>query len=197
MIKVVYTILFLILLSSCDILSPREPEEPDIDSGVRFQQPNSPSIVIENLRNSFNDKNPVNFINCFQDDNLNNQFNFYPSQNVNAENPGLFNSWDLEKEENVVRSLFNSLTPNVSPVIIFENIRSTRNNQIEEYRADYYLEVQHILDDNIDQEYAGSLLFNIVGNENDYWYIKDWYDLNSTSSTITSTWSKLKLNFDQ
>lgn len=192
-----YLIIIIPFLISCDILSPREPESPDQGDDILFQQPNSPSIVIENLRNAFQGKNPVNFIRCFQNQDLLDEFQFRASQDVAAENPGIFTNWTLNREENVVRSVFNSLSPNISPTLILSNVESTRNNRVEQYTADYEIRIQHTLDDNIEQQYAGSLLFNIVGTEDDFWYITQWSDFGSSSSTITSTWSKMKINFDQ
>lgn len=193
----VLLIILTFFIVSCDLLSPRDPELPDQNDNILFQQPNSPSIVIENLVNAFQGKNPVNFIRCFQDQDLNDEFEFRASQNVAAENPGIFTGWDLNREENVTRSIFNSLNLNISPTLILSNVESTRNNRIEQYTADYKIIIQHTLDENIEQEYAGSLRFNIEGTTDDFWYITQWFDYTSSSSTITSTWSKMKINFDQ
>lgn len=185
-------IIFAIFLFSCEYFSTREPEEPET-SRSNFILPDTPDIVISNLISSFSNQNIINFLRCFQDVNFEGDLKFTPSQSVQAINPGFFNSWNLLNEQIVMNNVFNSLEPNAVPFLSITNIERQLNPLTAQIQADYYININHTKDDS--EEYSGTLLFKMVSQSNDYWYIDEWIDFNSTSSTITDSWSNLKFNF--
>jgi hypothetical protein len=135
----------------------------------------------------------VNFLRCFQDANFESELKFVPSQTASVNNPGFFNEWNLRNEEITMNNVFNSLEPNAIPFLSITNTEQQINPLSTLYQADYYIRVNSSRD--VDEEYAGTLLFKIISETNDYWYISEWTDFNSSSSTITSSWSTLKFNF--
>ncbi|MBK7629713.1 MAG: hypothetical protein IPJ23_03170 [Ignavibacteriales bacterium] len=64
--KVILILIVSISFTSCDLFTTRDAENPD-QTRSNFQPAVEPSIVIENLKNSFFDKNVQNYISCFVD----------------------------------------------------------------------------------------------------------------------------------
>jgi hypothetical protein len=181
------------LFSSCEHFSTREPEQPQ-SGGSNYRTPDSPSIVISNLQSAFISQNNVNYLRCFQDINLEGEFDFIPSQEVQVTNPGFFTNWNIKSEEIYLINVFNALEPNTFPDIYFTNIQQTINPQTAQMEADYTITIKHNKE-GIETDYAGSLQIQFVTNNNDYWYISKLQDFSSSSSTINSTWSRLRFNF--
>jgi hypothetical protein len=57
----------LILLCSCSIFQPRNPEDPDPDPGMQWQVPVHPSIVLSNLQNSIRSLSINYYMACFHE----------------------------------------------------------------------------------------------------------------------------------
>ncbi|MDC1068005.1 hypothetical protein OAQ99_02465 [Candidatus Kapabacteria bacterium] len=182
----------LINLVACDFFSTRSPEDPETGRS-NFSTPDSPDIVLSNLQSSFTNKNIVNFLRCFQDANFESVLEFTPSQSALVNNAFFFDNWELKNEEIIMNNLFNSLDPNAIPFLSFINIEQQQNPLKSIVQADYYILVNHGKD--FEKEYTGTVQFNIISETNDYWYISKWIDFNSSSSTITESWSNLKFNF--
>lgn len=189
--RIIYLII-LISIASCDHFSTRSPEEPQTGRSD-FRTPDTPDIVINNLMSSFSNQNIVNFLRCFQDANYESDLKFTPSQSAQANNPGFFIDWTLRNEEIIMNNIFNSLEPNAIPFLSISNIDQQQNPLSTLLQADYFIRVNTSKD--IAKEYAGTLQFKLISETNDYWYISEWIDFNSSSSTISESWSNLKFNF--
>ncbi len=188
-----YSILFILILISCDSFFPREPEVPK-NIETNFQCPDNPNVVVNNLLSSFTNKNTVNFLRCFQDDLNNDDFEFIPTQDIIAINPTFFNNWSIKQEEIFLITLFNSMDKGVTPNLILSNQKINVNPRSAIFEADYYIKVQQGKIEDAEVEYKGKLIFNLVSTTEDYWYIQKWQDLNIENSDFP-TWTKLKFNF--
>ncbi len=188
-----YSILFILILISCDSFFPREPEVPK-NIETNFQRPDNPNVVVNNLLSSFTNKNTVNFLRCFQDDLNNDDFEFIPTQDIIAINPTFFNNWSIKQEEIFLITLFNSMDKGVLPSLTLSNQKINVNPRSAIFEADYYIKVQQSKIEDAEVEYKGKLIFNLVSTTEDYWYIQKWQDLNIENSDFP-TWTKLKFNF--
>ena len=75
---------FILLLTSCDLFDTRDAEPPD-ETRSNFRQAIEPEIVIENMINSFADKNVQNYLACFVDSSfIQRNFIFSPSSGPTA-----------------------------------------------------------------------------------------------------------------
>ena len=90
-------ILLLFSAVSCDIFETRDAEPPD---GPRsnYQSAISPEILIQNLINSFADKDVVNYQNTFVTDLSNRVFSFVPSSTALSRFQNLWQSWNIDDE---------------------------------------------------------------------------------------------------
>ncbi len=79
----IYYFSFFILLQACDIFESREPENPN-ETKSSYRVPVEPTDVIENLKNSFKDKNSNDYKKNFSSGSplVDRNFYFIPSSNV-------------------------------------------------------------------------------------------------------------------
>lgn len=195
-INISFIILFFlsILVSSCNIFSTRNPEEPD-NGNITFLTPNSPNIVIFNLNNAINEKNAENYITCLTDSsNVNLPFNFLPSANANSTFLGTFDNWTTFSEKTYMLSLISNMESFQKPLLNFTNSKLDLFPDSAIYTSNYELQCEHKLE-SFPKLFQGNLRFTIVKNNNGLWYIKRWYDYSNLNDTTNFTWSFLKGRF--
>lgn len=89
-----------IVLSSCSLFEPRIPEDPS-NSGVVWQDPTSPDIVVENMQSALNGMSLL-YLDC-----LNDSFEFFADTNdINDYSTYNFSDWTKSDESATVTSLF-------------------------------------------------------------------------------------------
>ncbi len=178
-----YTIIFLVLLFSCDLLDTRDPEPPDM-GGETIVAPKEEHILFSNLIYSFREKNLEYYISCFVDASFSDkQFKFIPSTgSISAQ------SWDMESE----RTYFNNLR-----VIPGEGIpiTLTLSNEIRNplgdsavYQYDYSLIVP-VYGQQESNTYKGTAIFRIYKDSRQQWAIGEWEDIKLDNFM---SWSDLK-----
>lgn len=183
-----YLIIVLISLSACDLFKTREPEDPD-QNRANFQPPKEPSIVIQNLVNSFADKNTQNYIACFIDTIFTDkEFVFIPSSEAASIYGFLLQDWGIDDE----RQYFNSVitkVPKEFPVNLTfsDETYSSASGDTITYTANYFLNIPH--NSTEPKNYSGNLQFNMVRDNKSDWSIYFWKD---TRSSNLPSWSELK-----
>ncbi len=105
-------LLLFLLLSGCELFTPRESEPPlNTSDPYAWKPPTTPEIVLENLSNAF----PAHKINYHldvlgHDSESSMSFSFLPDQGVASSQPGVFDAWGYIEEENFMSKLFQFLS---------------------------------------------------------------------------------------
>jgi hypothetical protein len=191
--KIFLIILTILPLTSCDLFTTRNAENPD-QTRSNFQPPVEPAIVIENLKNSLADKNVQNYIACFVDTIFADQsYNFSASSEALSLYQIFIQGWGLNEE----RRYFNSVTNRVpvdfpiSLTLSNENYSSLSGDSLI-YSATYSINLPISSGDPVPQNYAGNLQFNMLRDSRSEWVIYFWKD---TKSEALPSWSELKGSF--
>lgn len=181
-------IIFVLFTSGCDLFNTRDPENPD-ENRANFQPPKQPSIVIENLKNSFNDKNTQNYILCFVDTLfVNKQFIFLPSSEAASTYAFLTQDWSLDDERRYFNSVISKVPKDFPMTLTFsdENYSSLSGDTLI-YSANYFINLPHSSSE--PKNYSGNLQFNMIRDDRSDWSIYYWKD---TRSSNLPSWSELK-----
>lgn len=185
----------ILIFQACDIFETRNPDSPDSDN--TFLPPTSYDLVIENLKNSLLEKNPVNYISCLSDrsiSNLNN-FVFIADPSINSQNPALFDGWSISEERIFVNTLFSNLIQESTPIINFQNDNFQILSDSIVYLCDYNLVYE--FSNQIENEIVtGNFRIVLKNNDNGFWYITSWFDFgNENPSDNEQNYSQLKIRF--
>ena len=192
--KLILLMLIIGFFVGCDVFTTRTPETPD-NSSAQYVPPTEPTIVIQNFESSLRTKNLENYLKCFNSGNSNLQKNyiFYPSQEANASFPSLFIGWSNEEERRFFNSLKALLGNESNPALNWVDKKAIIENPdsaVFESNYDLYI---NFSDNNIPKQYAGTLRFVMVNDNNGLWTISRWYDYNlNQTDTILSSFSFLK-----
>lgn len=183
-----YLIIILLIVSSCDLFNTREPEDPD-QNRANFQPPKEPSIVIQNLVNSFADKNTQNYIACFVDTIFSDkEFVFIPSSEAASTYGFLLQDWGLDDERQYFNSVITKVPKELPINLTFsDETYSSASGDTITYTANYFLNVPH--NSTEPKNYSGNLQFNMVRDNKSDWSIYFWKD---TRSSNLPSWSELK-----
>lgn len=184
-----YLIFFsLLFIQACDLFVTRVPEKPD-QGRSNFQPPTEPRIVIENLKNSFNDKNVQNYIACLVDTLfVTKKFKFLPSSEAASSFIFLTQDWGILDERKYFSSVI-SKVPKDFPMTLSisdENYSSLSGDTLL-FTANYFINIPHLSSE--PKNYAGNLQFNMVRDNRSNWSIYYWKD---TKSGNLPSWSELK-----
>jgi hypothetical protein len=180
-------LIFLLLLTSCDIFETREPEEPE--SGRSATLPaTTPSQLFENLKLALKDKAVDNYMRLFVDEFLMNaEFSFVPSSGAASKYPSLL-QWDLNSE----RLYFNNVkvaTPEGGSMILTQSeINNITTVDSAVFQFDYTLIVP-FSESELENTFRGRAEYTIKLNTNNEWVITRWEDIEVENF---SSWSELK-----
>jgi hypothetical protein len=191
--KIFLIILALLPLTSCDLFTTRDAENPD-QTRSNFQPPVEPAIVIENLKNSLTDKNVQNYIACFVDTIFADQsYNFSPSSEALSIYHIFTQGWGLNEERRYFSSVINRVPVDfpISLTLSNENYSSLSGDSLV-YSATYSLNLPVSSGDPVPQNYAGNLQFTMLRDSRSEWVIYFWKD---TKSETLPSWSELKGSF--
>ena len=182
--------IFLILtlfLSSCDLLTTREPEAPDTRR-TSYLPATTPDILFINLKNSLKEKVLENYMACFVDASfLPLPFIYLPSPESVASFPTLA-TWDLSAEQQYFNNLIVGTKKDV-PIILDlqKEVKNTMGDSAI-YQYEYIISLTPI-NENIRSSYRGNLKFYINIDSRNQWVISKWEDFKSSNNP---TWSMLK-----
>ena len=186
LLKIISVILVLIL-QSCDLFESREPESPD-QTKSSYRVPVEPSDVIENLINSFKDKNANDYKKNFSTGAplVDKVFYFVPSSNVLNIFPA---NWTVAQEF----QYFNNLVIDAPESLPIQLSFSDENYEVQAdssiYSAKYFITVP--VQNAVPKIYEGNVRFLMTTDINSAWVIYYWEDIAQQGST----WSELKLEF--
>jgi hypothetical protein len=189
--NIAFKILFgfiLISAAGCDLFNVRDPEDPS-ETKSSYRVPVEPKDVIQNLINSFNDKNSNDYKKNFSTGLplVNRDFFYVPSGNVSSIFPS---DWYVDDEFQYFNNLLNRSPDSVPISLSFsEEVYDIRADS-SLYTAKYSISVPV---QNSDPEiYQGSLKFTMTRDINSAWIIYFWEDIAIQSA---KSWSELKIEF--
>jgi hypothetical protein len=186
-IKLSIILLLALLIWGCDIFETRDPEQPD-RSRSNYETPSEPQILIQNLKNSFSDKNADNYRKNFASGPplVNKTFFFLPTSEALSSNSSLWASWNVESEFLYFKNLI-TRTPEELPItlsLFSENYSPFGDSTI--YTAEYSINVPNL--SGTSDIYKGNLKFSMITDNQAAWVIYYWEDISNEIS-----WSDLKI----
>lgn len=186
--KNIFSIIILILLLvSCDLLTTRDPEEPD-KPGSNNIPATSPQILFQNLKNSIDEKIVENYLACFVDSSfLRKRFSFVPASGAVTQYPVL-NSWNFPSERQYFTNLRANLSQGGSISATFSDAVNTPQGDSAIYSLNYSIQISSN-NPNLAGNYSGSALFKIFLDSRNQWVIVDWQDIKKENLL---SWSDLK-----
>lgn len=184
--KKIILVCLLIGITSCDLLTTRNPEEPDTLASNNIPA-TRPDILFSNLKSALEEKVVENYMQCFVDQLfLQKEFKFIPS----TAQYSIFNNWDLDSEKQYFVNLKSRSKAGRSIVLELSNTITTQFGDSAVYQFDYLLSLA-ANDQNINGDYKGKGEFKIfLDNRNpQQWVIVEWRDFAIENSL---SWSDLK-----
>ncbi|MBI5326046.1 MAG: hypothetical protein HZB41_12370 [Ignavibacteriae bacterium] len=196
---ILYCFIILIVFTSCELFTTREPEKPDTGKSV-FIPPYDANDVITNFTNSIKEKNADNFKRCFWENSEigEDNYTFVPSADAYSLYQSIFDNWDINSERSCFLAIITKLADDTYPELEFTN--SDYLDQLpgsKTFISDYKIIINHNIVGR-DKIFAGKLQFYLkLKSQVNYWYIQKWIDTNPSNDSIKSTWSILKAQFAQ
>lgn len=183
-------ILFLFILSGCNLLTPREAEKP-IKSTSNWEQPTTPQILINNFKEAIINKSTGNYLLCFIDSNLiKKSYKYNPTYESYIKYPTIFNDWNLLSEKIYFDNLRTKFLESEKLTFSLTNEKySTILSDSIVYSAGYNLVINHNLS-GFPTEYRGNIELVLFRNIGGLWAIGIWSDY--LTDEKYATWSQLK-----
>ena len=171
----------------CELFTTRDPQLPD-QGRSNFQIATEPEIVIENLKNSFSDKNVQNYVACLIDSSFSSRrFLFQPSGEVISQYQFLADGWDVSDEQRYFSSVIASVNTDFPITLTFSNESYSRTGDSVVYSASYFINLP--VNEPQSANYQGNLRFNLVNDSRSIWAIYYWQDIKLPDF---QSWSELK-----
>lgn len=184
-------IIYIILpafLVSCDLFDTRVAEQPD-QNRSNYTPPSEPIILIQNIINSFIDKNTDNYRKSFETDLTNKSFTFIPSSTAQVAYQGVWADWDIHSEE----QYFNGIKTSVPDELPMTLSLSTEESSFSilgdsaKYSSSYSISIPQIDSDPLN--YQGNVEFTMIRDSRQIWVIYFWKD---NAIGDSPSWSDLK-----
>jgi len=183
-----FIVIFVLLsLTACDIFETRDAEDPE-ESRSNYTTPSEPEILIQNLINSFSDKDADNYVKSFTDPAFSNKvFFFLPTSSALQTWSNIWTDWNVDKEFQYFQNLI-TVAPEELPItLIFKSEDYNHLGDSLIYIAQYFISIPQLNDEPIN--YEGNIKFSMVRDMRDTWAIYFWQDHAISES---QSWSDLK-----
>lgn len=178
-------VFILLLFVSCDLFDPRESEYPS-NSGVSWQDPTNPDIVIENMQSAFNGSS-VLYMDCFDD-----SFEFFAdTSDINEYTTYNFSSWDKLVENDTVNQLFAVVPADSSQSSEFIIDTENPDPASPQDSATIYREYSISVPTATHSLAAGIAEIKLVEDADGFWSIVEWVDFRHEQSAFV-TWAVMK-----
>ena len=179
-----------VVLSGGCLFGPREPDGPPEDNPVDWQTPINTSIVLQNLKASFEGKSISNYRNCFADTY---RFHVDPADSLDAGEEGYdrYANWTREDEEHAAQGIFGDAA---GITVSFTNVEEPQEDLDITYRRDdYELTVEWESGEHVNEEitYKGRATLWMRRDNTGRWAIFRWVDRRSGEEGVES-WGKLR-----
>lgn len=196
-------LLFVLILSSCDLFSTRTPASPDLGSTFIWTPAATPSYLLDDFKGALAVLDATNYTKCFisaKDSSVTGEsfvFSFTPRSGIDAAKRVIFDSWTTQSEQNFLTKLRASLTTNPRLTITLSNIQINQtNSNSATINADYLLLLPTQSNSAIPASINGSLIFQVVlvttEQATKEWRIVNWADFALIQGTL-DTFTDLKV----
>ncbi len=186
--KKIVVIFLLLLTPGCDILTTRTADKPEQPRG-NYVVATTSELLIQNLINSFSEKNTQNYLNCLTDSAFSGKsFQFIPSAESVSQFPILLQSWDKQDEEQYLRNLFAKMPEDQPITLSFSETTINLQGDSVFYSAKYFISAPHSEIKN-PKIFQGEIRLKLFRDSRLIWTIYNWQDIKN--STVNS-WSELK-----
>ncbi len=181
-------LIFPIILLACDIFESREPESPD-ESKSSYRVPVEPTDVIENLKNSFGDKNSNDYKKNFSSGSplVDRNFYFLPSSNDLNIIPA---DWTVAQEFQYFNNLVIQVPQEIPISLTLTDEQYDLQADSAIYAAKYSISVP--IQNSTPVIYSGNLRFVMTTDINSAWVIYYWEDI---ANQGLKSWSNLKSEY--
>jgi len=175
-------------ISACDLFQVRDPEDPS-QTKSSYRVPVEPKDVIQNLINSFKDKNPNDYKKNFSTGLplVNRDFFFVPSGNVVSSFP---TDWYVDEEFQYFNNVVSRSPQDIPITLSFTDEVFDIRADSSIYSAKYFLSLPVLNSE--PRVFQGSLKFTMTTDINAAWVIYFWEDIADQES---KSWSELKIAF--
>lgn len=180
-------LLLIFFFPSCGLFDTREPENP-ISDNQSLPPATSPTLLLDNFKNSFQAKDIQEYEKLFADSSL----MFIPTQSAFARYNIVFSTWNRTVETESFRNAMSSVNSSSLPQIaltVASNIQYQSDSAL--YTVDYTIYLPHNRAD-ITTQFSGKSELYISPNKNNIWKIYRWIDIETKKD---SSWSELKGQF--
>lgn len=179
---------FFIIFQSCDIFESRDPQNPD-EPKSSYTIPVEPTDVIENLKNSFKDKNSNDYKKNFSSGLplVDRNFYFIPSSNVLNIFP---TDWTIAQEFQYFNNLVIRVPQGIPIALTFSDEQYELQADSAVYSAKYFISVP--VQNSVPKIYEGNLRLLMTTDIKSAWIIYYWEDIATQTS---KSWSELKIEF--
>jgi hypothetical protein len=183
-------LLSFLILSGCDIFSTRDAESPS-QPRSNLLQAFERETLIDNFIISYKDKSVYDYLNCFSDSIFTGkEFTFVASSEAASQYPSLNQDWDIKSEETYFKNII-AASQDIPITLILSSPSFSQQGDSIIYTASYSLTVPFI-DQEIENNFGGDLIFYMLRDNNLIWRIYFWQDLKSGDS---QSWSEIKGRF--
>ena len=185
--KYIISIFVLFYFTSCDIFETREAESPN-QSRSNYQPAVSPETLVQNLINSFADKDVVSYQNSFVTGLSNKEFSFIPSSSASLRFQSIWETWDVDSEVAYFNNMKSSVPPEL-PISLSLSLLPesfSRFGDSLKYTSEYSIGVPQLNGESL--IYQGNLEISMI-NANTIWMIYYWKD---NAIEDQQSWSDLK-----
>ncbi len=179
-----------LLLSSCDIFSTREPEQPS-QSNCFGQPPTRPLITVNNLESAIVQKCPDNYGSVFSPSAGARPFVFVPSTEGQEQYAAVFGSWSAEDELSYFRNLVAKARTNGFSSLFLAPTDSLITADSVVYSFDYTLTFEHT-EPGFPYTARGNMQLTLAPDATNFWMLVRWSDFKTTADI---TWSLFKGKF--
>ena len=184
----IWCLSFFIVLQACEIFESRDPQSPD-ESKSSYRVPIEPTDVIENLKNSFKDKNSNDYKKNFSSGSplVDHNFYFIPSSNDLNINPS---DWTVAQEFQYFNNLVIKVPQDIPMTLTFSDEQYDLQADSAIYAAKYLISVP--VQNSVPIIYEGNLRFIMTTDINAAWVIYFWEDI---ANQGLLSWSNLKSEY--
>ncbi len=172
-------------LAACDVFSPRSPEDPITEAGT-FTQPDTPDLVVDNLRAAIAEMNTANYRRSLAED-----LTFEPTAVAQARDPSLWASWSRTEEVSTFTTLAEAARQSSGHALRLEDTAIELGDTRFTLDATYVLIVRHRRP-NVPDTLQGRLIWEIEQGADGLWALQRWTDQELGNSP---SWSDLKADF--
>ncbi|NQV16849.1 hypothetical protein HQ531_15400 [bacterium] len=189
------TLFVFLLLTACELFTPRGSEPPiDASDPYAWKPPTSPEIVLENLSNAFPSYKLNYLLDVLANDpEAETQFSFEPDPGVASSQADVFASWGYAEEESFITQLFQLLNEDGLQRLEWQEEQLSPVDE-DSYKiiADYQLTLSYLENRaNLPTQIKGQATLTLVPNADNLFEILVWQDHDLQSDTLLC-WSYLK-----